>query len=88
MYICWISLVAISLSLSLVAFIWALRSGQFSDQGRARYLPLVDELVTQPVKNPAKLGLEAYTLLFIVTLGSAGIVGSVIVTLWRLRDKV
>ncbi len=88
MYICWISLVAISLSLSLVAFIWALRSGQFSDQGRARYLPLADGLGVQPLKQPAKLGLEAYTLLFIVILGSTGIIGSVILTLWRLRDKV
>jgi cbb3-type cytochrome oxidase maturation protein len=84
MYTCWISLVVISLWISLVAFFWALRNGQFSDQGRARYLPLSDQFPPQPVKHPSKLSFEAYALLSIVILGALGIVGSLVLSLWRL----
>jgi cbb3-type cytochrome oxidase maturation protein len=85
MYPYWICLVTISLSVSLLAFVWALRNGQFSDQGRARYLPLSEEFPQQPVKHPSKLTLEAYTLLFIGILGSLGIVGSLVFSLWRVK---
>lgn len=37
--------------ISLAVFFWALKRGQFSDQQRARFLPLED----QPVKGPVKL---------------------------------
>ena len=37
--------------ITLVVFFWALNRGQFSDQQRARFLPLED----QPVKGPEKL---------------------------------
>lgn len=83
MYTCWIGLVTISLGISLAAFIWAWRNGQLSDQGRARYLPLSDELPLQPIRHSSKLGLQAYVLLFIVILGSMGIIGSVVLSLWR-----
>jgi cbb3-type cytochrome oxidase maturation protein len=86
MYPYWISLVTISLSVSLVAFVWALRDGQFSDQGRARFLPLSDEFPRQPVEYPSKLTLEAYVLLSIVVLGSFGIVGSLVLSLWRFKQ--
>ena len=85
MYFCWIILVMISLSVSLIAFVWALRNGQFSDQGRARYLPLGDEFPEQPFKHPSRLALDAYVLLFIGILGSLGIVGSVALSLWRFN---
>ncbi len=83
MYTCWIILVAISLFVSLIAFVWALRSGQFSDQGRARYLPLSDDSTLLQVRPPSKRTKEAYVLLCIIILGSLGIVGSVILSLWR-----
>ena len=83
MYTYWISLVMISLWVSVVAFVWALRSGQFSDQGRARYLPLSDEFPLQSVRHPSKQTLEAYVLLSIIILGSLGIVGSLVLSLWR-----
>jgi cbb3-type cytochrome oxidase maturation protein len=84
MYTCWIILVTISLFISLVAFVWALRSGQFSDQGRARYLPLGDDFPLQHVRDPSKRNPEAYVLLSIIILGSLGIVGSLVLSLWRL----
>ena len=85
MYTCWISLVTISLWVSLVAFVWALRNGQFSDQGRARYLPLSDAFPQPPVAQPSKLTVEAYALLFVVILGALGIVGSLVLSLWRFK---
>lgn len=45
----WLFLVIISLSVSLAAFVWGLRHGQFSDQDRARYLPLGKDLLSQPI---------------------------------------
>ena len=40
--IAWVVLIAATLLFSLLTFFWALRSGQFSDQERARFLPLRD----------------------------------------------
>jgi cbb3-type cytochrome oxidase maturation protein len=44
----WFSLVTISLLASIGAFVWALRSGQFSDQERARFLALDSDLLARP----------------------------------------
>jgi len=81
----WITLVAISLWVSLVAFIWALRSGQFSDQGRARYLPLRNELPLAPVKNPSKFTAVVYALLFIGGVGMLGLLAPILLSLYRLK---
>jgi len=81
----WITLVVISLWVSLVAFIWALRSGQFSDQGRARYLPLRNEFPPAPAKNPSKLTAEVYALLFIGGMGLLGLLAPVLLSLYRLK---
>lgn len=83
MYTCWISLVTVSLWVSVAAFVWALRSGQFADQGRARYLPLSDELLPLSGKHPPKLTAGAYVLLSIIILGFLGIVGSLVLSLQR-----
>lgn len=85
MYSSWIGLVTMSLLVSLAAFVWALRDGQFSDQGRARYLPLHDEFSRRPVEHRTNFSLEVWVLLFIVVLGSLGIAGSLILSLWRFR---
>ena len=85
MYYGWITLVAVSLWVSLVAFIWALRSGQFSDQGRARYLPLRSGLSPAPAKNPSKLTVEVYALLFIGGIGLLGLLAPVLLSLYRLK---
>ncbi len=45
----WLFLVVISLAVSLAALIWAVRAGQFSDQERARYLPLGKGLLSEPI---------------------------------------
>jgi cbb3-type cytochrome oxidase maturation protein len=54
-YLSWLILIVISVSTALGAFIWALRSGQFSDQERARFLPLRD-LGEAQEKGPGRPG--------------------------------
>jgi cbb3-type cytochrome oxidase maturation protein len=81
----WIALVAISLGISLFAFLWAMRTGQFSDQGRARYLPLADSLRSSMPKNPARLPAEIYVLLGIVGVALVGILFSIILSFYRMR---
>ncbi len=58
----WIFLIFGSLLAGIGLFIWAYQSGQFSEQGRARYLPLrgIDLTTTQrgripPAKQPYEI---------------------------------
>ncbi len=54
-YLPWLLLVLISLSAAIGGFLWGLKNGQFSDQQRARYLPLRDSPRSQGLGrgNPA-----------------------------------
>ena len=38
----WLLYAAVGVTLFSILFVWAVRSGQFRDQGRARHLPLQD----------------------------------------------
>ena len=77
----WVILIAFSLWVSLLAFFWGLQSGQFSDQDRARYLPLRDLLPQPMVKDPARLTMEVYVLMFIGVLMVLGLAGSLFLAL-------
>ncbi len=68
-YIFWILLIAISLWFSLIGFFWAIRTGQFSDQERARYLPLVGEDLITEVKNPSRWSREVYAMAIVMGIG-------------------
>ncbi|MGA3086107.1 MAG: cbb3-type cytochrome oxidase assembly protein CcoS [Thermodesulfobacteriota bacterium] len=70
----WMMLVVFSLWFSLMAFFWGLQSGQFSDQERARFLPLRDDQLQPTVEDPARLAVEVYVLIsigLVVLLGLA-----------------
>jgi cbb3-type cytochrome oxidase maturation protein len=84
-YTGWISLVIISLWLSVVAFIWALWSGQFSDQTRARYLPFCDDQSLPVIEKPQGRTAESYALIAIVVLGLLALAAPIIMILYRLR---
>jgi cbb3-type cytochrome oxidase maturation protein len=81
----WITLVVISLLISLLAFLWGLRTGQFSDQSRARYLPLVKDHPLSSPKNPGNITIEVYVLLIIVGIALAGFCSSILLSVLRLR---
>jgi nitrogen fixation-related uncharacterized protein len=54
-----------------VVFFWALKNGQFKDQQRARFLPLVDEHETPIVKISTFKRYEAYALVLLSLTGLA-----------------
>ncbi len=63
-YLPWLLLLVISLSAAMGGFFWGLRNGQFSDQQRARFLPLRD--IAQ-VQDPGQ-GNPAYPKMILVSL--------------------
>jgi len=58
--------------ISAAVFIWAMKNGQFSDQQRARFLPLED-IRSQVLTTPFKARFQIY---FIFSLAISGILAS------------
>jgi cbb3-type cytochrome oxidase maturation protein len=82
-YLPWILLIVASLWVSLAAFFWALKHGQFSDQERARYLPLRDEVILAPLPRPSKRTREVYALLVVLCMGVLGLLVTLIAVVLR-----
>ena len=71
---------SVGLVLSLLVFFWALRSGQFTDQQRARYLPLEND-----GDDPAPRSRWGhYELAGLVFLAGAGLATSAAVIIFAL----
>ncbi|MBI5583150.1 MAG: cbb3-type cytochrome oxidase assembly protein CcoS [Deltaproteobacteria bacterium] len=81
----WLVLVVFSLGISLLAFFWGLQSGQFSDQERARYLPLRGDRPPSPAPSPGKRPPEGYVLFFIGLVFLLGLGGSIFLSVFRWR---
>ncbi len=64
-----VSYMAAGLIISILVFIWALKSGQFKDQQRARFLPLYSDVEAQAARKSKSGRLGAYVLLCIVGSG-------------------
>ncbi len=80
-YIGWICLTASGILVGIVVFLWALKTGQFSDQARARYLPLRDDFPRARVENPSRPTGEVYALLFVIAIGLTAMAATVILTI-------
>ena len=76
-----IAYMAAGFIISLVVFFWALNSGQFKDQQRARFLPLQNDLQAQPAKIPRFARIQTYALLLLVSLCLASAAAVVIFSL-------
>jgi len=63
-----IAYMAAGFIISLVVFFWALNSGQFKDQQRARFLPLQNDFQTKPAKVPRFARIQTFALLTLVCL--------------------
>jgi cbb3-type cytochrome oxidase maturation protein len=74
----WVILVIISVGLSLAAFIWGLRSGQFADPERARFLAISEQSLAPPVAEPGRITREVY-LLGLIAVMVLGILGAAVV---------
>ena len=64
-----IAYIGIGLVISLVVFYWAIKTGQFSDQQRARFLPLWDSEDQSPVKTTRIHRIEIYGLFILAVAG-------------------
>ena len=64
-----ISYITVGFAISLVVLIWAIKTGQFKNQQRARFLPLTEELKFQAVKSTRLNRLEVYALFLIAFAG-------------------
>ena len=76
----WIVLIGATLLFSVLTFFWALRSGQFEDQERARFFPLIDlpPENTAPVKRRP---VELYMLSICVLSVGAALVACIVLGL-------
>ncbi len=84
-YASWLFLVVISVGVSLVAFIWGLRSGQFSDQERARYLPLGNDVLSPAVAAaPArKRRIQTVVLLFLTAVCLSAFIAAIALSIYH-----
>jgi cbb3-type cytochrome oxidase maturation protein len=64
-----IAFMLVGFGISLLVFFWALGSGQFKDQERARFLPLEPGEDPRDRKMSRTGRYEAYALCLLVTLG-------------------
>ena len=64
-----IAYITIGLSISLLVFFWALRTGQFKEQQRARFLPLRGDTQSAAVKTSRFSRIEVYGLFFLAVAG-------------------
>jgi len=61
--------ITVGFIVALAVFFWALTSGQFREQQRARFLPLENEPVFREKRVSRFNRYEAYVLLFLVSCG-------------------
>ena len=54
---------------SLLVFLWALDNGQFKDQQRARFLPLVGEMDDEPIRISRISRIEMWSLFALACVG-------------------
>lgn len=79
-----ITYMIVGFAISLVAFFWALKNGQFKDQKRARFLPLEEDPDTPGAKISVFNRYEGYALVF---LALAGLVASAAVLVFALLNS-
>ena len=77
----YIAYMAAGFLISLAVFIWALNSGQFKDQQRARFLPLYNDPQDQPARLPRFARIQTFALLTLVCLCLASAAAVVIFSL-------
>jgi nitrogen fixation-related uncharacterized protein len=78
-----ITYMILGFAISLVVLYWCLKTGQFSDQQRARFLPLHDGPEPSGAQASRWNRYEAYGLLF---LALAGLGASIAVVIFALRS--
>jgi cbb3-type cytochrome oxidase maturation protein len=78
-----ITYMVVGFAISLLAFFWALKNGQFKDQKRARFLPLSDDQEPPATKVSKVRPYEIYTLIFLVIAGLAASAAALVFSLLK-----
>ncbi len=84
-YLGWIVLTGTGVLASIGVFLWALRSGQFADQGRARYLPLCETDLLSAATPSRRFPGAIVGLLMVIMIGLVAMLSPVILTLLRMK---
>ena len=84
-YVAWLTLIAVGVGISIIVFIWGVKTGQFSDQARARYLPLMDDAAADSAVRQQRLPSEVYVLMVIIALGMISIASTITLTIYWLH---
>ena len=69
MYLLFIIFIFSGLFFGVIVFLWALKSGQFKEQERARYLAIEDEQEDPENVMPRSGQLQSYVLLGLLLVG-------------------
>ncbi|MGQ9857231.1 MAG: cbb3-type cytochrome oxidase assembly protein [Thermodesulfobacteriota bacterium] len=80
-YLGWLVLILVGVGLGIWAFVWALGSGQFSEQDRARFLPLRGEGAWTEGKAVSKRSLEPYFFVLVAGLVALSMVAVIWISL-------
>ncbi|WP_373499297.1 cbb3-type cytochrome oxidase assembly protein CcoS [Desulfococcus sp.] len=76
-----IAYIALGFLITIPVFLWALKSGQFKDQQRARFLPLEDDADT-PVVRASRI--SRYEIGALVFLAVSGLITSASIVVFAL----
>jgi nitrogen fixation-related uncharacterized protein len=76
-YLEWLILMGAGLTVSITLFIWALRSGQFAEQERARYLPLGEAAPGAASPAAKRMCAEVYMCLFIIGIWLCAMISTI-----------
>lgn len=74
-----ITYIALGFAVTVPVFIWALKSGQFGDQQRARFLALEDDFLTAPAGASVRFNRLQIIALFLLALAGLAASASVLI---------
>ena len=79
-----ITYMALGFVISVAVFFWAVKAGQFRDQQRARYLPLIEMLDDGPVKVSRFSRVQTLLLFALACAGVATTAGVLVYSVLKL----
>ena len=79
-----ITYMALGFVISVAVFFWAVKAGQFRDQQRARYLPLVEMLDDGPVRVSRFSRVQTLLLFTLACAGVATTAGVLVYSVLKL----
>lgn len=81
----WLIFLGSGLVMAVLTVVWAIRSGQFDDQQRARFLPLMGLTAAEMARRPRRARLaDRVGMVTIVALGAGALAAALLLTLRQL----